>query len=379
VVIGASVDLDPDHDPDHRARVKLDALQSLPYRLPLRRPWQSARGLIRERQGWLVTAESNGRSGFGDCAPLIEAGTESAADADQSLWRWQERLPGLRIDSALDLLTARSPAAPAARYALECALLDLESRLAGVPMRRWIAGPGAASVPDWIGANAMLGPSVTVSEEAVAEAIGAGYRILKVKVGCADPDLEVARLARLAQGLPSGLSLRLDANGAWDQEAAERVIAALNGLPVESLEEPLTRPDPAGLTKLQALASFPLALDESLASWIPGLGRVCFPVRRAVIKPAVIGGVGATLRLAQRLRGLGIEVVLTGLVDSAAGIWATAQVAAALDSPIPHGLATSDWLAQDLGTPPLPMGGRIQLPDEPGSGFEPDPTGGHRA
>jgi L-alanine-DL-glutamate epimerase-like enolase superfamily enzyme len=246
-------------------------------------------------------------------------------------------------------------------------------------MRRWIAGPGAASVPDWIGANAMLGPSVTVSEEAVAEAIGAGYRILKVKVGCADPDLEVARLARLAQGLPSGLSLRLDANGAWDQEAAERVIAALNGLPVESLEEPLTRPDPDGLTKLQTLASFPLALDESLASWIPGLGRVCFPVRRAVIKPAVIGGVGATLRLAQRLRGLGIEVVLTGLVDSAAGIWATAQVAAALDSPIPHGLATSDWLAQDLGTPPLPMGGRIQLPDEPGSGFEPDPTGGHRA
>ena len=165
--------------------------------------------------------------------------------------------------------------------------------------------------------------------------MSAGYRVLKVKLGCADPDLEVARLTRLARGLPLGVRLRLDANGAWDQETAERVIVALNGLPVESLEEPLTRPDPVGLIKLQALASFPLALDESLPGWMPRLGRRPFPVRRAVIKPAVIGGVGATLRLARRLRDLGIEMVLTGLVDSAAGLWATAQVAAAVGSPAP--------------------------------------------
>lgn len=371
VVSGASVDLDP----GSQARVKLGALHALPYRLPLRRPWQSARGLIRERRGWLVTAESNRRRGFGDCAPLIEAGTESAVEAEQSLRHWQERLPGLRIDSALDLVTAGPPTAPAARYAVECALLDLESRLAGVTMRRWILGPDTGPTPGSIGVNAILGPIAEVSEASLGRAIDAGFFILKVKVGCGQAEAERARLADLAPRLPPGVRFRLDANGAWDRGTAERVIAALNGLPVESLEEPLARPDPAGLARLQAIASFPLALDESLARWVWEPEQGPYPLRRAVIKPAVIGGVAATLGLAERLRDSGAEVVLTGIVESAAGLWATAQVAATVGSPIPHGLATSDWLAQDLGAPPVPRAGHIQLPDAPGSGFNPDTTG----
>jgi L-alanine-DL-glutamate epimerase-like enolase superfamily enzyme len=65
----------------------------------------------------------------------------------------------------------------------------------------------------------------------------------------------------------------------------------------------------------------------------------------------------------------GREVVITSLVESAAGLWATAQLAAAIGSPLAHGLATGQWLAEDLGPPPLPLAGRIALPDTPGSGF----------
>lgn len=364
---------------------KLKTLRALPYRLPLRRPWRSARGLIHERRGWLVVAESKGRHGFGDCAPLVEAGTESAVEAGRSLRHWQRRLPGLPIDTALDLVTAGPPAAPAPRYAVECALLDLESRLAGVPMRRWILGPDAGPAPGpgpapdpapdralgSIGVNAILGPITEVSEASLGWAIDSGFAILKVKVGCGEAEAEIARLADLAPRLPPGVRFRLDANGAWDRGTAEWVIAALNGLPVESLEEPLAHPDPAELVRLQAIAAFPLALDESLPRWARGPEQVPYPLRRAVIKPAVIGGVAATLGLAERLKDSGAEVVLTGVVESAAGLWATAQVAAAVGSPLPHGLATSDWLAEDLGEPPVPRDGRIHLPDAPGSGFIP--------
>ncbi len=347
----------------------------LPYCLPLRRPWQSARGLTGERRGWLVRAESGGLRGYGDCTPFTQAGSESRFDAGRVLRHWQEHLPGEDIDAALRLMVTGAQKAPAASYAVECALLDLQSRLAGVPLRRWIAGPETGAVPDWIAVNAMLGPSTEVSDEAVRRAVEADFRILKVKVGCADPEAEITQLAGLARGLPSGVRLRLDANGAWDWETAARVIADLNALPVEALEEPLSRPDSAGLARLQALASFPLALDESLPQWIHGPQGAPFPVQRAVIKPAVVGGVTATLRLAERLRVLGIEVVITGLVDSAAGLWATAQVAAAVGSPIPHGLATWDWLARDLGPPPIPRAGRIALPGWPGSGFNPTSPG----
>jgi L-alanine-DL-glutamate epimerase-like enolase superfamily enzyme len=89
-----------------------------------------------------------------------------------------------------------------------------------------------------------------------------------------------------------------------------------------------------------------------------------------VIKPAVLGGIATSLRVAARLGCLGIEIVVTGILDSAAGLWATAQVAAAVGSPLAHGLATGSWIAQDLGPPPVPRMGRLHLPDCPGSGFE---------
>lgn len=362
-----------DGDRDPKPRGRLEALSLLPYRLTLSRPWRSARGLTGERQGWLVRAASDGLRGYGDCAPLDQARTESRPDAERALKGWQQRLRGLTIDSALELLATSPPLeTPSAAFALECALLDLQSRLAGMPLRHWIAGSDAPSVADWIDVNAMLGASTEVSREDLAETLGLGYGVLKVKVGCLHPDTEIGRLRSLASDLPPGISLRLDANGAWDRETARRVIAALSELPIESLEEPLSQPDPAVLARLQALASFPLGLDESLAPWVRQGETWPFPVRRAVIKPAVIGGVSASLSLAQRLRAAGIEVVVTGLIDSAAGLWATAQVAAAVGGTIAHGLATWDWLAKDLGQPPVPRSGRLELPQSPGSGFDPD-------
>lgn len=363
-------------DPGRGDRTKLDSFTLRPYRLPLSRPWRSARGLFRERRGWLVRAGSDGVWGFGDCAPLPEAGTEPWIIAKQALEGWWDRLPGMDIDSALHLLRTSDSAAPAASYAVECALLDLQSRLVGMPLRRWILGPGSATARDWVQVNAMLGPSQQVSNEALDAAIAAGYRVLKIKVGCSDPKAEVRHLTALSQSLPAGVGLRLDANGAWDLETAVRVIDALTELPIESLEEPLGRPDLAALVRLQACAPFPLALDESLRDWIRGADATPFPVRRAVVKPAVIGGVAATLHLVERLHDLGVEGVLTGIVDSAAGLWPTAQLSAAIGSHLAQGLATWDWLTADLGVPPIPSAGRIRLPDSPGSGFEPF-TSGH--
>ena len=296
--------------------------------------------------------------------------------AGRALRQLRGQLPGLPIDAALCRVALGGSTTPGASYAVECALLDLQSRLAGVPLRRWLLGSHAEAVSDWIELNAVLGPAIRITEEGIALAVESGYRVLKVKVACADPDTEIEHLARLSRALPTDARLRLDANGGWDLDTAGRVIAALSGLPIESLEEPLDRPDSAGLARLQDSTPFPLALDESLVRWAERDDSGPFPVRRAVIKPAVMGGVAATLGLAGRLRRLGIEVVLTGIIDSAAGLWATAQVSAAAQSPIPQGLATSAWLARDLGPPPIPKLGRLALPDAPGSGFEPFHAGG---
>ncbi|MGO8737415.1 enolase C-terminal domain-like protein [Rhodoblastus sp.] len=90
------------------------------------------------------------------------------------------------------------------------------------------------------------------------------------------------------------------------------------------------------------------------------------------MKPARIGGFSAVLRLAERAARAGIEAVATSVVESAIGVAATAQLAAALGGEAVHGLATGSWLREDVAKPLAIVGGEILLPDGPGLGLVPE-------
>jgi len=333
----------------------------LPYHLPLRREWRSARGTIRHRSGWLVrVTDARERSGLGDCAPLPEAGTEPPERAGQALRSLARALPGRTPPQALGALPAGPPAA---RAALEAALLDLQAQAAGLPLRR-LLDTGA---PDRVRVNAALGPLDAGARARAAAAVSHGFTVLKLKVGLAPVTQELAALERIAADLPPGVSLRLDANGAWNEPAAAAFIAGCRTLPVESLEEPLEHPDPGQLARLQGGAGFPLALDESLAGGTPSLP---LPVRRLVLKPAILGGLRPALALAAQAQAAGDECVVTTTLESAVGAWAAAQLAAAVDpgSRRAHGLATGAWFARDSAPAPAPVAGWLSLPSAPGLG-----------
>lgn len=344
-----------------------------PYDLQLRHAWGSARGGFARRCGWLVWVEADGLIGYGDCAPLPAAGTESHEAAGAALERLVSRLPGQEIETLLVALDAESDTAatPAARFALDCALADLASRRRGLSLRHWLA-PEAV---DRLAVNAMLGTLGKVHGEALADSQAQGFRVLKLKVGVETPTSDLESLVALVQhpSVGTDVRLRLDANGAWSFDQARRFIERLirNRLPIESIEEPLAEPTLERLAELQALAPFPLALDESLPTRFAALDPAQLGVRRLVLKPAALGGLNRTLTLARRAQEAGIEVVVTSLIESAAGLWPTAQLAGAIASPIAHGLATADWLTADLGQAPQPRSGWIELPDRPGSGFVP--------
>jgi o-succinylbenzoate synthase len=347
----------------------IEQLGFMPYRLPLRRIWQSARGFMHERKGWLLCAQAQGLRGYGDCAPLPEAGTETHETAFAALKDWHDRAVGQPLARVIDEIEADRSVAPAARFALECALLDLTAQEAGLTLRQWLV-PTAA---DSVAVNATLGPLGEVTPEMIQSCYGSGFRVMKIKVGLEDPGIELGRLTHLTRQLPPEAALRLDANGAWSHEQAIPMLSALNALPIESLEEPLREPNRDRLEQLQTVARFPLALDESLChqGYHP-MPLETLPLRRIVLKPAVLGGLRRTLDLATRARAMGIEVVLTSLIESAAGLWPSLQLAAALPSPLAHGLATSPWLAHDLGRAPDTVQGRIRLDPCPGSGFHPN-------
>ena len=201
----------------------------LPYCLPLKRPWQTSRGVLHERRGSLLRlCAGDALVGWGDCAPLPEFGIGEAA---------------------------------ATALAEECAQLDLAAQRAGQPLAAWLSG---APQPRSLAVNAVLGAISPSTVVAAQEAVTAGFRVLKIKVGCTAPQQDIAQLEALCAALPAGIRLRLDANGAWPLATAECFLAACRDLPLDGLEEPLQAPDAATLGRLQDEVEFPLAIDESL-------------------------------------------------------------------------------------------------------------------
>jgi o-succinylbenzoate synthase len=348
--------------------MRISSSRLLPYRLPLRQAWRTHLGTITERLGWIVELTTDdGCRGYGDCAPLPAAGTES----DDLAQAWlQQQLPGLVGQAAAEALDALAlpTATPAARHALETALLDLVSNSEALSLRRWLS-PRAV---DRLAVNGSAGPLDAHTRERCLTLVAQGFSVLKLKVGLADVKQELLQLQALCRLLPAGIRLRLDANGAWSLSEAQRFLEGVAGLAIESLEEPLAKPDLQALRWLQAMSRIALALDESL----PRLPRERLlsqpPVRRLILKPTLLGGLRPALALAEQAARAGMETLVTSTLESALGLQAAAQLAAALPRSgraLAQGLATGSWFTRDLAHGLAIEQGEMRLPDTPGLGI----------
>ncbi|MDJ0805375.1 MAG: o-succinylbenzoate synthase [Gammaproteobacteria bacterium] len=347
--------------------MRINASRLLNYRLPLNQVWRTNRGELRERSGWIVElATDSGLLGLGDCAPLPDAGTETASAANTWLARQLPRLRNCSPTEALQRLPSDNRA-PAAHHALETALLDLLSQAGHVSLRRWLS----PSAIDEISVNGAAGGLDEQLFERVEALLAQGYETVKLKVGVFDVPLEIDRLQRLAARLPTNIRLRLDANGAWNLASAQEFLRRISGLPIESLEEPLRAPHLDDLYELQRSTEIPLALDESIARLSRDRLIEHPPVRRLIIKPSVLGGLLPAKRLADSAAQAGMESIVTSTLESSVGVRAAAQLAMAIDppsSPQAHGLATAEWFSYDLAEPIATQQGRLRLSDLDGLG-----------
>ena len=319
-------------------------LEVRPYRLRLLQPLRTARGTYQVREGFVVLAHEGGLTGRGEAAPLPELGTETLAQCADELRR---------------ATTARLPTTPAARHAVELALLDLRAQRAGVPLAALLDPRALRQVPVSALLSARTMPELArEAQRAAAE----GFATVKLKVG-ADDDFARAAVVRDAVG--PLINLRLDANGAWSRELALRRLHELSALGIELCEQPTE--DLAGLrgeSPVRIAADELVARDERAA-----LERADI----VVLKPMLLGGLLPALQLGREALRRGLQVIVTTSLDGAIGRAGAAHLAAALlaDGPQPAaGLATGRLLDSDLCPDLLsPSGGFIRISEVPGLGL----------
>lgn len=201
------------------------------------------------------------------------------------------------------------------------------------------------------------------AEQAHAIVAGSGCQTAKVKVaepGQPESD-DIARVEAVRDALGRSGKVRVDANGGWDVDQAQRMLVALAAFDLEYAEQPCASLDE--MADLRRRVDVPLAADESIRrAEDPLKVRAAGAADIVVLKTQPLGGVRPALAIAEEC---GLPVVVSSAVDTSVGLAAGVALAAALpELPYACGLATMSLLAGDVTADPLAEAGG-ELPVRP--------------
>lgn len=340
-----------EHLPSHGVHVRLLRLD-----LPLEEPFSISFDTFTETPSFLAEATDGDRTGVGEGAPIASITGESREDAAAAVEDWTPH-PSLISDIG----------SPAARTAIEGALLDLAARREGLPLARFLGATGLEPVPTSV--TLPLGGDDLAAR--VRELQEDGVEIIKVKAGD-DVQEDLDRLRRVREAAGPGPALRVDPNQGWTRKEALEALDGLEDLDVTLLEQPLETGDLEGNALLREHTTIPIALDEDVFG--------ADDVRQAIdaeaadvvnIKLMKAGGLLEGLAAAELAGSAGLEAMLGCMIESRVGIGLAAHLYQAHDAFTRADLDGPLFLEADpvTGGPRL-RDGAVRTPDEPGLGVE---------
>ncbi|SFB53015.1 L-alanine-DL-glutamate epimerase [Amycolatopsis marina] len=229
-----------------------------------------------------------------ECAPLLEGRTPHPKV------RWQELYDYLH-EAGPGGVTAMALAA------VDIALWDLRAKAFGSSLVDLIGRRRDSVTAYASGVNLDYDLDKLCAQ--VRRWVDAGHSGVKIKVGSADLDRDLERLAAVRAILGSKRKLMVDANQRWDVPTASRAINAFETFDPSWIEEPLPADDIAGHAHLRAMTRMPFAIGENLRTvrqfrdaLVAGLCDIAQP---NVVR---VGGITPFLRIADLTATFGVPI-----------------------------------------------------------------------
>ncbi len=244
------------------------------------------------------------------------------------------------------------PSLPGVQFALETALRDLEG---GGQRILFSSGftKGLSGIPTngliWMGDPGFM-------REQLAEKVKAGFRVLKMKVGALDFELERGLLEGIRSDYGSEeLEIRLDANGAWGPLEARSKMQKLSAYGIHSIEQPIAAGQHEEMAGLCENPSIPVALDEELIGINGAEARESLLEQikpdYIILKPGLLGGLSVAEEWARLAEKNKAGWWVTSALESNIGLSAIAQWTASLGVSKPQGLGTGSLYKNNLPSP----------------------------
>jgi o-succinylbenzoate synthase len=318
----------------------------------------TSRGILRHKDTWFIKIwdrENPLLAGRGECGPLKGLSIDDRSDFEDKLNQVCELIDRSDLNSLANADLAvffQLKDFPSILFGLETAILDLMN---GGKMMLFISSfsSGLSSIPVngliWMGEKDFI-------EKQIHEKVSEGFTCIKMKIGAIDFDSECSIIHDLRKKYSvEKITLRLDANGAFQPEDAMGKLNALSKYHIHSIEQPIRHGQEDQMKDLCRKSPVPIALDEELIEKFSKEEKenLLKKIRPAyiILKPSLLGGFKSCREWIEIAESLNIGWWITSALESNIGLNAIAQFTATFSPSIPQGLGTGKLYHNNIESP----------------------------
>lgn len=297
----------------------------------------TSRGFYHDRDVYYVVMQNEESFGIGECSKLLKLSCDDVVDYEEILIKACKDFP---LYDDKDEFFLKYKDYPSIVFGFETAFCHFTKNSLVLFDNAFTKGlkPIVINGLIWMG-------SYDLMKERLLEKISLGFKTIKIKIGAIDFAQELDLIKKIRSDFSAeDITIRVDANGAFDKSNVYQVLDELSKLQIHSIEQPVAKEQYALMHELCCSNIIPIALDEELISLndIVQKDSMLDAIRPQyiILKPSLHGGIRGAQEWILLAKKYGISYWLTSALESNVGLNAIAQFASSLDITLPQGLGT---------------------------------------
>ena len=323
--------------------------------LHFKRPSGTSRGVLKTKETYFLVLEKDAKKGIGECGILRGLSIDDRPDYEQKL-QWV----CANIHLGEQQLLRELMEFPSIQIGVETAFLSFKADdMFSVFPSQFSFGNATMEINGliWMGDSQFM-------KDQISEKLAGGFSCIKMKIGAIEFDKEIALLEDIRSHFSKDqITLRVDANGAFNIQEAANKLEILSDLDLHSIEQPIKQGQWKEMAALCKTTPLPIALDEELIGVFEisekrKLLETINP-QYIILKPSFVGGFAGTDEWIALANEMGIGWWVTSALESNVGLNAISQYTFTKNSTLPQGLGTGSLFTNNVLSPLTITNGNI--------------------